>query len=156
MTLKSITEGYSLSELEELVAQRRKESQFEATWSDHETFINKCATIIMPRHQSELENRTDDLHEFYCSMMRVAFGNDYFDKLESLHGSVAGNGGIIRTVDQYESKEIQEKAAAWMQHGSGKLMFSSAGSVARAAYMEAVANTRGLTMYEAVAKRNKK
>ncbi|CAM0053451.1 hypothetical protein VPHF86_0183 [Vibrio phage F86] len=156
MTLKSITEGYSLSELEELVAQRRKESQFVAKWDDQETFINKCAALIMPRHQSELENRTDDLHEFYCAMMRVAFGNDYFDKLESLHGSVAGNGGIIRTVDQYEAEEIRNKVAEWMQNGSGKLMFSSTASVARAAYMEAIANSRGLTMYDTVEKSNKK
>ena len=150
--LSNITEAYSIEALEELLRQRKKATEFVATWGDSEYFINHVAKLTMPAHQEELAQRRVCEHNFYCDFMRIAFGQDYFEKLETLHGY--GRTGL-ELADQHDMSVYQKMSDEWINNkkGSGS-MFSDCKSTARAAYMEALANMDGRTIYEHLARKD--
>lgn len=150
--LAQLTEAYSIDDIEKLLAERRQLATFDVD----KTVVNmpdKLLQVVNHAHACEIDNTIPCIEEFYCDTMRAVYGVHYFDKLEALHGHDYHNGNLhlqtLKQVDESVAEWIQAEATEWCKTASGK-MFRSNSSVARAAYMEALANKRGMTMYNAV------
>ncbi|CAL9975214.1 hypothetical protein VPHK567_0194 [Vibrio phage K567] len=146
--LVQLTESYSIEEIEGLLRERKRMSTFDT--NTLEAFPDKAARVIKRAHQCETGNTVPYLEEFYCDIMRSAYGQDYFDKLEALHGAAYHCGQLskqtLKLVSDSDVDDITAEAEAWLKTHSGG-MFSSTKSVARSAYKEALANKRGLTFF---------
>lgn len=146
--LLELTESFSVEEIEELLRERKRMSKFDN--NTLESFPDKAASVIKLAHKCEHGNTVPCLEEFYCDIMRSAYGQDYFDKLEALHGSNYHFGNVsrqtLRLAPSTVAQDIEAETDAWLKTTSGKL-FSSSSSVARRAYKEALANKLGYTLF---------